>query len=174
MLPTLIEVKSYLDVKGTDKDDYINGLINSCYKMFCSYVGYEILSHNKTEYVDSDGTNVLALRVNNINSIAELSIYNNLISSSEYVIEDNKIVLINGLSFPFDSRVVKVTYNSGYSTIPDDMKQLLIEFISYKFKNKENIHVLQTGDSSKKTVFDRSAIPDRIKDLLFFYRRVPC
>lgn len=173
---TLQDIKSYLKIDDTNtkEDSFINNLIPSSYQMFCKYVGYEILSKDYTEYYSGDYTPNLIVKHVLINSITRLEIYGRVIDSTNYVIQGNEIILTDGTVFPLVPNQIKIIYNAGYDELPDDIKELLIEFIGIRYKYRDNINVLSMGNSHTRTTYEQDSIPDKIRKLLFFHRRVSC
>jgi len=61
---------------------------------------------------------------------------------------------------------VKVTYTAGYTTLPKDLLNALVELTAFFYKRETNMTTLRSGDFT----VDFGDIPNDIKETLYRYR----
>jgi hypothetical protein len=157
-LCTLQEVKVYVSL-DTDKavgniDTLLERLITSKTKAITTYIGYtQILAAEYTEYIDGNGTQYLFpsnIPINTVTSVHDSPdwVYDSdsLIDSSYYKIVDKRYIVLNGYAFAISNQNVKIVYNAGYTTIPEDLAQVCIEEVVRTYNDKANIGVSSRTD----------------------------
>jgi len=148
---TVAQLKTYLQITTSDKDDFLQTCIDRAVSDVESYCNRKFTSGSFTQY--SNGryyTNELFIRnypVTSITSISEFDgtatwtdIFNSpdVPSDSLFIIpEINQIKLIKGYCFPTGCRNIKVVYTSGWASgmAADDIKAVLLEMASKHYTN---------------------------------------
>jgi len=161
-LVSLQEAKSYLiedplaDL-GT-KEDLIKRLINGVSASSETYMNRKIKARSYTEDYDGMGTDTLYLNQYPINSISTVCIdedrafpsSKNINTSDIIIYSDEGIIKRTGSTlyvvideetgkiirhFAFDrgKKNIRVTYNAGYTSVPDDIKHVVLEEISWHY-----------------------------------------
>jgi hypothetical protein len=150
-LLALAEVKTFLDIDNTDFDDQISRLIDVVSWFFNNETKRELKNREQTEYYDGDGSQTLYTKNWPItDSASELSLYINAsvprsFTSSEKV--DSDYIMVDGDNGRIDiwndtftkgRRTVKLVYNAGYSTIPDDLHRAALETLGSLWKKEQS------------------------------------
>jgi hypothetical protein len=150
-LLALAEVKTFLDIDNTDFDDQISRLIDVVSWFFNNETKRELKNREQTEYYDGDGSQTLYTKNWPItDSASELSLYINAsvprsFTSSEQV--DSDYIMVDGDNGRIDiwndtftkgRRTVKLVYNAGYSTIPDDLHRAALETLGSLWKKEQS------------------------------------
>jgi len=175
-LCTLEEVINFGEMSiDDDKDnDIIRRLINGTTTAFHTIAGIEqFKAKNYTEYLDGTGNRYLRPTHFPINSV--ISIYDDtdwgfedstLIDSSYYRIVRERYIVLKNTVFTEFLQNIKITYNAGYNTIPEDIKQLCIEVVSSIWRRKAEIDVSSRADQFGNVTYIEKFIPKHAKDIL--------
>lgn len=163
-LATLDDVKSYYQFpkagSRTIDNDLIEDLIDEATKIFHNYCGViQFKAQDYKEDYDGDaGTSVFLHNypVNSITSIHDDSDWafgtDTLIASSSYTIVDKYYVVLKDTLFSKGIQNIRVNYNAGYSTIPEDLKLVCIEEVVRRFKNRKNFdEIFKTVEGDQST-----------------------
>lgn len=189
-LCSLEEVQSYyfLNSNGTfptssTMNDKLEDLINRKSTQLLKYVGIDtFLTTTRTEYYDGNGTKYLFLKYKPVNSIA--SIYDDtdwewdgdsLIAATDYRIVGNRFVVLKDDIFTTGDQNIKITYSSGYSEIPGDVKQACIEEIvfAYENANQHRIGLIQkTIDGAGSVQYYETGIMKSTTQILNKYKSI--
>ncbi len=71
------------------------------------------------------------------------------------------------------ARGVKITYNGGYDTIPDDLKMAALDFVKLVWKNEQATSSFSLqGESKRNFSLSSNSFPPHIKRILDLYRLV--
>lgn len=152
------------ELEGTSQDTTFETLITRVGVAFARHCGYPgnnptLESASYISYLDGPGGRDLVLDVWPATAIS--SIYDDLtqdfsdsqflVSSSDYVLLDNKIVRLKSTStkgrWSQGKKCIKVTYTAGYTSIPDDLKQLAVLAV----KNWWELRTIQTRSNTSQS-----------------------
>jgi hypothetical protein len=172
-LTTLEVVKEYLKIDSTQTvdDTRIEKLINACSSAIESYCERKFKEQTYTdEEYDGTCTKYILLKQYPVKSISSVSIDDVLLDVSEYKVKkpNGTLIRVNNV-WPTGDINIKVTYSSGFITIPADLEQACMDFVMSKFKADVS------GFSTTFTdgfVFRADAIPVQVKMLLQPYKKV--
>ncbi len=193
-LTTLANVKAYMKILSTDssKDTLLSLLITRSARAIEKYCGRIFFKTDYTEYYDGDGRTKLLLNQWPINSVAELNMDNSRMFGTATIIPADQFVIWDTLGYiellkPLDylsgietaygrffvhgQQNLKVSYNAGYTAIPDDIEMASMIHVSFLY-NKAGTegHVsMSLGGLAK--AFDRRALPDEVALYLEPYRK---
>jgi hypothetical protein len=157
---TVDDVYEYLSVTGSDDDALIQKLIDRKTQEFVNYCQLDSFYVNDyIEYYDGNNSPYLFLKNHPINSIE--SIYDDgdwtwptdtLIDSSDYRIVDKRYVTCK-LIFPAGNQNIRITYNAGFSIIPADIQEVMVEEVTRSYNRRKDIDVfiktLQDGSQHR-------------------------
>lgn len=189
-LTTLANVKAYLHISGDESDTLLEGLIDAVSALFETYTNrklaardYDPDSDPEDALLDGNGELELVLPQYPVNSITEILVNEQEIPASASYSEsgwmdDSRlrkagILRLRNYVFSAGRGNVAVTYNAGYSTIPDDLAQACIEQVAWKFRESSKrelgmqSHTLKDGSV---TFYPTDLLP-AVKKLLEPYRR---
>ncbi|MCH7477018.1 MAG: phage gp6-like head-tail connector protein, partial [SAR324 cluster bacterium] len=133
-LTDLTTLKNHLKITGGDFDALLTGLVSQVSSAIESTTKRQIKERTSvTEYMDGPGKGTLSPRQSPINSIASIHVDSlrlwastALVLTTDYAI-DQSGVLIRGLGGKIFSKGVqniKLVYDYGYATVPDDLPQV--------------------------------------------------
>jgi hypothetical protein len=124
------------------------------------------------EYLSGDGTPFLYLKNFPITSIASLTLYDRysaadvftLVEDRDFYLEpDNgRIVAACGV-FDKGTRNYRCTYAGGYAAIPDDLKVLCMQLISFWINKKDKQGMDDVTISKFSATYSKDALPVEIK-----------
>lgn len=142
-LITVDEVKSELNISGTDQDTYIGTLRNAIESLWDEETGRTWESSERTQYYNSpEHSQVLMLDDYPVSSTADFDIWDDpdwewgdadKIDTDEYRIDYDEGIFYYDSYFYQGKQSIKVTYTAGYTsnTFPNGLKQILIRQICH-------------------------------------------
>ena len=183
---TLAEYKKYKDIKRTNKDSRITVLIpqvsafikTQTKRTFIDYYG----SPAKVEYFDSNLDTVYPREFPIVGTpVVEYStdggvIYAVMTENTDYFIDEELGSIYSGtdgLSLNVATnkhKSLKVTYNGGYLTTPEEIKLLSIMLLDY-FTDEQYIES-KSINTSTLTTFPPNKLPVHIRQLLGAHREL--
>jgi uncharacterized phiE125 gp8 family phage protein len=185
-LTTLAKVKEQLDIptEETGDDSLLTRLITVADTFVENYCRRYFEAQDLTEYHrGKGGETVLKLNEYPVNSVT--SIHDDpdrsygstaLIDASYYVVDTKSgIVRLDGVKFQAGFDNIKVVYNAGYSTIPFDLEQAVLDLIALKYnsRDKDRLGVKSRSiDGQSSIVFITDELLPEIKVVLDMYRKV--
>ena len=135
---TVDNIKTFLRITTTDDDNLLAQLLAQAYDRVESECQRTFLEADYTEYHNGDGTDTVLLDNYPVNSIT--SLYDDpdrqygsdtLIDADDYVIyADSGMVVLDGLTFNTGLKNIKITYNAGYSDLPDELIAAIIKLVA--------------------------------------------
>lgn len=176
---TLQQVYDFVSVTGSDDDSLIQDLIDRKTAMFENYC--EVDSFYIADYVEyQNGAGVRHIFVKNVplNSITEIAddydwvwASGDVIDSDDYRIVDDRYVTYKSLFTP-GIQNIKISYNAGYSIIPLDLVQVMIEEVwrNYKRRKEQDVVIKTLKDGSAH--FTPSGLMPSTKQVLVKYKRL--
>lgn len=147
MLVTLDEAKEVLNIE--DKDDLLENIIKRASAVIENYTNREFLAQDLEEEFEGTGSREYPAKQYPINSIAKLSIRTGRlgedswqeIDSGSYTFKKDSGIVIYSSRFVPRHRMYKLEYNAGYTNIPDDIKQAVIDMTAFLFSTKDGREV---------------------------------
>ncbi len=183
-LITVSEVQNYLDNSTTSLTSFLSSCINYVGKTFENYCQRSLRNYSITAYADGDYTDTLLVKNYPINSISGLAykIYSDS-TFTDYNLTDDVFIYdtyikLNDRKFPTGNQNVRIYYNAGFETIPDDIKKIAIEAVVETFKESNLGHSRLGIDSSNinsgagggsENYF---SLTNRHRDVLDSYRKI--
>ena len=134
----LAEIKNFLRIDFDDDDNLLRELLKTAVKQCELYISKSLSEKNYKLSVYECATNTLNLPyppVISVNSITIIDKYNNNIEYTNYLLDtiSNKIIFRN---LPNNFYRIDIIYTSGYTKIPDDIKQGILFHISKMYEDK--------------------------------------
>jgi hypothetical protein len=152
-LVTTANVKSFLDIQTTTWDTVIGTLVTSCsvwIENYCGGIRFKNSLSNVTEYHDGDpfeeGATSIFLKnipVVSVASIASSSgslsspTWTNYDASNDYIV-NNYTGEVKFFALPVGSQNIKVVYQGGYTTIPEDLQLACLELVARVFNKRKS------------------------------------
>ncbi len=176
---TLADVYEFLSVSGSSDDTLIQNLIDRKTAQFESYCGLDsFYVDDYVEEYDGEGTPYLFVKNFPINSITEIASDSDwtwgtdtVIDSSDYRIVQMNYIVYNSY-FNDGLQNIKVSYNAGYSVIPLDIKEALVEEVTRIYNTRKEVDVIikTLADGSQHRI--PSGLMPNTKSILNKYKRL--
>lgn len=134
----LSEIKNFLRIDFDEDDNLLNRLLKSAIKQCELYISrsitqktYRLSLYNRV----GKFINLLYFPVTNVTSIDIIDKNNNTIKFKNYTFDQisNKVTLNN---IPTNFYRIDITYEAGYTKIPDDIKQALLFHVAKMYDDK--------------------------------------
>ena len=174
----------HIGLSDTTKDNFLEQILNSAYKLLEDHIGYSLLQETITEYQNGNGTNKLVLEKWPVASITSIHVdslrvfgSDTLIDSGDYYFDPDSGIVdcfkSDGTTpgwFPCGIKNVKVIYLAGYSSIPAQFAEICREYAAIIFTRSGTEGYTSQSMGSKSETYSEVAIPDYIKWKLEKYR----
>lgn len=175
---TLNEVKLWLSIESTNtnNDTLLTSLISSASSWVENWVNRTLSSTSYTERYNGTGNYSMMVKNYPITAISSLTVNGAIVSASDgvsvgYVYDNNQIIFI-GNKIAKGIQNVAITYTAGYAAIPQDIKQVVIELVGYKFKEMNRIGLESKTIAGEVTTFSLKDLKEHNKNLLNNYNKV--
>lgn len=175
---TLNEVKLWLsiDSANTNNDTLLTSLISSASSWVENWVNRTLSSATYSERYNGTGNYSMMVKNYPITAISSMTVNGVAVSASDgisvgYLFDNNTIIMI-GNKISKGIQNVTVSYTAGYTTIPQDIKQVVIELVGYKFKEMTRIGLESKTISGEVTTFSLKDLKEHNKNLLNNYNKV--
>lgn len=168
-LVTLLKVKEHLRIKDASQDSVLSFLITACSKLIETWMNRVLSVNNYKDRFNGTGLSFHYFRNNPIISILSLKVDDNLITDFE--IDNDQVYLINNY-FNRGKYNCIIEYSAGFQTIPEDIENACLEFVSFKYRQKEHIDLSSKGMAGETTSYIVKDIPDFIKVVLQHYKNI--
>ena len=196
-LVTLQQYKDFAGLQSLKNDARINIVIDQVSQLVKSYCGTTIIDYastNKTEYFNiGQGVDRVILEESPLLQVvsveertSQADAYVTLITENsdssgkyEYVVDTDLDTIFrttdtSDKAFPMGRKAVKVTYRSGYSATPQDLKLACFDLIKYYLKDERKASMTVSGAQVRNevstTLRENIGFPDHIKRILDFYK----
>ena len=126
---TLTEVKEHLNVDFTDQDDKLTALLSSAFREVELFTEKGLKTKTvRLSYTEINGT--VALPFDPIQSITTVTDIDG-VAITDYTLSGDKTKLS-----AYSASGIKVTYVCGFATLPQDLKNAVLDIIAIDFDNK--------------------------------------
>jgi hypothetical protein len=181
-LVSLATTKDHMEIPSanTSQDIRLERLINTASTMIENQCSRKLKQTTVTEYQDGRGSDRILLREYPASKPSALYIDNDwawgadtLIDSTSYdILNDSEVILASGLYFRSGRRNIKITYQAGFSTIPDDLVQAALMLVEYMYAatNDRRIGVSSKSKNGEQVYF-KDGIPQFVLAMLEPYER---
>jgi len=147
------DIKTYMNIVEDDYDTIIEAILNSVIAICNNYTNNVLDGSVVTEYYAANGDGVLILKhypCSDLSEVIEIDPFNNveteLETSAFYLGTAYKSNLLYYLNNSYTANYIyKLTYASGYTTAPDDLKQVIIEMVTTIFKESDIVGNVKGG-----------------------------
>jgi len=178
-IATVSDIYEFVSVSDSGDDNLIQDLIDRKTVMFSNYCEIDsFFIADYIEYYNGRGSEYLFVKNNPINSITNIADdtdwlwgADSTISSNDYRIVENRYVVYK-YTFADGKQNVRISYNAGYSVIPLDLKQILIEEVWRNYKRRKEQDVLIKTLQDGSTHFVPSGLMPSTKQVLDKYKRM--
>lgn len=147
---TTAEVKRKLNISYTDDDTLLGELITRARQQIERFCAIAIGSQTKTWIFDADGYCEYhipyqpVISVESVNEKTDYNTYTALVVYEDYDLDGYKTVT------PFAGGRFKVEYTTGYTTLPEALKDAIISQVVYLYENRGDQNMLGLGQMAKE------------------------
>lgn len=143
-LVTFAMAKEYLKID--DSQSIITGfLISAISDRVEAITGRNIKAADYTEYKDGTGDSYIILNNYPVNTITSICIDterafpagNNVASTDYYLNTATGIIELYHIYTTLGKKIIKVIYNAGFATVPEDLQQAVFEALDWNLKRFE-------------------------------------
>lgn len=181
-LVSRIEVKNYLSITSTNKDNEIDLLIPKVSQLVQTYCRKSLVEYaTSTPYVqyDDGGFDKIVLKETPIRSINSFSWSSDYGVTWTTLTDGTDFILHNDCIYPIPQpgkwknllRGFKIEYLGGYDPLPEDLKLAVLDLVEYYMKNNSSVHVNRdvTPNVTQINYVSSSNFPAHIKRILDQY-----
>lgn len=153
---TNTDLKEYLKITGTSQDALLTKICNRAQEIIEGYLRRKIEQATYTSELHDGGVAFIVTKNRPIISIASLKDNGTAVDSSKYVVyKESGIVALKSGYFTSGPQKVEITYDAGYATVPELVKQAALEVAQLIYKDidagegrigKTGISVPQAGN----------------------------
>ncbi len=134
---TATDLKSYLEIIGTGQDTLLGNIATRANSLIQAFLNRNIEAADYTEKHDG-GDNFIIVKNPPINSISSLTDNGTAVSTSDYVYySDSGIVKLKNKYFTNLLQGVEISYNGGFSTVPDVIVEATLEIGAIIYKETD-------------------------------------
>lgn len=128
-------VQTRLSLPDADQG-YVESLINTVCAEANRLSGRKLAARDLTERLDAGGRDTVLLREYPVNSITGVYVdptrtFGAGTELSTYELDADAGLIITDMTLPACRRCVKVEYNAGYQTVPEDLQNAVIEGVKW-------------------------------------------
>lgn len=183
-LALLADVKDHLGipVATTTQDARLDRLISAASRKIMNWCDRRFVQETYTDYMHGRRSDTIILKHWPASKPTELnsdpsSIFAaaTIIPTDEYdLIDDSLVVLLNGRKFQRGTRNIKVVYEAGYATIPEDLEEGCIHQVEYTFNltSDRRIGQITKSKSGESVTYIEDGMPKIVIDAIMPYKRV--
>lgn len=173
-LTTVASLKAWLGITATTADDQLQRLVTAVSVGVAGFLGRDLHSQERTEAYDGTGSDLLLLRQAPATAVARVLVDGQELPASAYRMTPLSLVRL-GSWWPVGWDNVQVTYTAGYTDVPPDVEQAVLEICGYRWREKDRIGLASKGFGQETTTFHLTDLPESARSVLLSYRRViPC
>lgn len=181
-LVTFVNAKSYLGL--VDSQSTLAGfLITAISDRVTSLTRRKLYAADYTEYLDGHGDNIILLKQYPVNSVTNIYLDGDrafadssaLAETDYYLNEDTGIIELYSKTTAEGAKTVKVVYNAGHSTIPEDLQQAVFEALDWNMKRFEGSSIgLEQQSAGGVSIRPALTIPPSSYAVIMSYKDERC
>lgn len=167
LLASLSEVKLWLSIDD-QKDDEILSILSNAASAFIENAcnrKFDIVTLTETK----NGNGRISITTDNYPIISVASVVADGIARTD--ITHDEFSIYSKSQFPPGYRNVIVTYDSGLTAVPQDLKMAALDLILLKWKQRGNVGFSSKSLAGETTSYDLSAVPSSVKQTINNYKR---
>lgn len=176
-IANLTELKLQLGITDATQDSLLESIANRAYRVCEQYMNRKIKEATYTEYYDGDGTAELLLAQYPLVSVT--SLFDDVdrdygadtqIAATDFMLyKERGILRLDGgdqAAFANGHQNVKIVYVAGYSAVPGELIDALLQMIETMFNRAQTGGFTTASLGGKTETYDLSEIPPQVKRVL--------
>lgn len=179
-LSSAANVKTYLDISVTTWDTLLATLVTSCsvwIENYCGGLRFKNSGVDVTEYHDGDpngeGKQIIFVRNTPIISVTSVSYATGALDSPTWEVYDPEFYYVRNDrsgeiffdSLPIGRQNIRVIYQGGYSSIPEDLSLACMQLVARVFNRRKSEGVLNESVGGASVSWDKELSVDLRKTL---------
>jgi hypothetical protein len=182
-LVTKTEYKAYAGINSTTQDAEIDSLIPKVSELVKSYCRRTFIDHVDDVKIEvfKGGNKELLLSEFPVTQVVSVQVstdygqtYTKLTKFTDWVPDGDTVVSLDPAGVGFKELIngYKVTYFAGFDPIPEDLKLVTLDLISYYLKNSSAVHSarVQQPNTMQVQYVTGSQFPSHIRRVLDMYK----
>lgn len=177
-IATLADIKAYLDITTADEDARITALLPAVESQVKKHLGYDPAKQAYLDRLNGNGRRFVvpqqsiplvavdSLTVDGVTIPAENG------ATPGWYIADGAVWLSGNYLFTKGYGNVKLSYQAGYTNIPEAIKQAVVEMTAMRLKEIDRIGVSSKGIAGESISYSVKDMPDTVKGYLEPFRKV--
>lgn len=139
---TIAQVKDLRGITVTTSDALLTTLVARVSQAVRNYCKRDFEAQTYTEYQDGKGTDEILVNqfpINSITSLTHVDENDTVVytwTSTDYARETWGLIRLRDGIFKSGIKNIKIVYNAGYTTIPVDLQQACIAWVSWLFEDR--------------------------------------
>jgi hypothetical protein len=168
-LTSVANVKAYLGSAKSTDDALLARIVVAASKWFESQIGRSLTLQSHSDAFVGEGNCVAITQEYPLNSVTSITVDGNLIPVDGYFIAGNAIYL-KGYYFT-KGTLVQVAYTAGYSEIPADVEQAVIEVTADRYNARTRVGQVSQTVNGETSSFVQFTIPVSVLSVINTYRK---
>jgi len=180
-LTTTTALKAYLGIEAEEPLDstqtsLLERLVTAASVWFKNQTGCDFTSASYTDYFNGNGGRQYTCKVYPVTAVSSVLVDGVSISArvavtdTGYSILDDGIYLV-GYTFTRGTKNCSIAYTAGYTTIPADAEQAVIEWASMEYKQRDRIGQMNRSINGESVTWQVLSIPTSIQSAIDSYQR---
>lgn len=171
MLCSLLDVKQYLGLETDTNDTLLTALINNVSILIENFTDRKFQLEIYNEIRSGNNKNRIPVLYGPITNLVSVKI-DDIDYTSSAMFTETMIYFKNGNTFSNRFMNIELTYEAGFENIPLDVKQVCIELVTYKFKQRDRIGLNSKTLAGEVISYEMKDLNAEVKNILSAYCRV--
>ncbi|MEY2864602.1 MAG: hypothetical protein RLY58_2309 [Pseudomonadota bacterium] len=176
-LTTKANVKAFLGLTNATDDALLDRLIESASAFIENWLGRQVMAAPAIDHQSGSGKDVLILRDTPVISVESVTVNGVLLSQATdaaqtgWVVVDDWLVYQHGI-WPRGRRNVVIECTVGFSSVPPDIEQAVIDLVALRYKERDRIGHRSKSLAGETVSYMINDLSDFSRSILGSYRRV--
>ncbi len=178
-LTKLQKTKAFMGKESPVDDSRVESLIDGVSDAVESYIGFNILSREYTEYYSMVGGDRLFTKQGPITSVSGIWVDTTHVWSDSYLVESTNYRVIDNSNQVFFKTAsymeypdsVKIIYTAGVATVPPEIQLVVETEVARMFNRQEDLHLTAKSAAGTYVMISMDKFLPESRDILNRYRR---
>lgn len=175
-LTTLANVKQWMGITSNTEDAALERLITAASNGVVSYLNRDLFSASYDLRLNGKGGVTVVLPQYPVTAVSSVVVNGVSIpvgndTSDGYFFDEGNVYL-RGYTFSRGVQNVRIQYVAGFSTIPYEIEQAVIELVSLRHKERDRIGITSKGLAGETVTFTQKDFTNSIKNVLSQFKKV--
>lgn len=177
-LATIAQLKAYLGITTAGSDDLLTALLAASEQAVVKHLDRNVESASYTAVMDGNGSSLLTLAQYPITAVSSVKIDGRVVPQSSgygvsgFLFRDREIILRGEYRFTLDTANVEIVYTAGYSQVPADINQAVLQIAALRYKERDWTGYQSKSLAGETVAFETSALPPAVLRMLQPYLNV--